>query len=83
MAVRISRCTGWPIRLNSSLTSCVFPSPTTTRHHELSPEPVGLAISTSRGTTRCPSMTTPRRRLSRAASFGTPRTLTLYSRGTP
>ncbi len=83
MAVRISRWTGCPARWNSSRTSWVFPSPTTTRHQELEPETVTFTSVTSFGTTRRPSMTTPRCSLRCASSSGTPRTLTVYSRKTP
>ena len=83
MATRISRCTGWPRRLNISRTSCVFPSPTTTFHHELTPVAVTRASATSCGTTFWPSITVPAASLPRSPSSGTPRTLTRYSRMTP
>lgn len=83
MAVRISLCTGCPARANSSRTSWVFPSPTTTRHQEFCCEGVRRSSSTSRGTTRLPSMTTPRLIFATASGVGTPRTLTVYSRLTP
>lgn len=83
MAVRMSLCTGWPARPNSSRTSCVFPSPTTIRHHEFCCEGVTRTSSTSRGTTRVPSITVPRLILSFTPAVGTPRTFTAYSRLTP
>lgn len=79
----MSRCTGWPARPNNSLTSCVFPSPTTTRHHEFCCDGVTRSNSTSRGITRVPSITVPRFSFSTVAASGTPRTLTVYSRPTP
>jgi hypothetical protein len=83
MALRISLCTGCPIRLNISLTSWVLPSPTTTRHQEFIPEAVGRTSSSPCGITRCPSMTVPRASLTRSSGSGTPRTLARYSRNTP
>jgi hypothetical protein len=83
MAVRISLCTGWPMRRNISLTSWVLPSPTTIRHHEFIPEAVGRTSSKPCGTTRCPSMNVPRASLARSLSSGTPFTFARYSRSTP
>jgi hypothetical protein len=83
MALRMSRWTGCPTRLNISLTSWVFPSPTTTRHHEFIPEEVGRINSISCGTTRWPSMTVPFWSLVRSSTSGTPRTLARYSLSTP
>jgi hypothetical protein len=71
------------MRLNISRTSCVFPSPTTTFHHELTPVEVTRICDTSCGTTFCPSITVPAARRPRSPSLGTPRTLTMYSRSTP
>jgi len=83
MALRISLCTGWPTLLNISRTSWVFPSPTTTRHHEFIPVAVGRTSSSPCGITRCPSITAPRSSLARSSASGTPRTLARYSRITP
>lgn len=69
--------------MNISLTSWVFPSPTTTRHHEFIPVAVGRTSSRACGITLCPSMTVPRPSLVRSSPSGTPRTLAKYSRNTP
>jgi len=83
MAVRTRRCTGCPTRLKSSRTSWVFPSPTTTFHHEFIPAAVSFSNATSFGTTHTPSTTVPLRRATTSASSGTPFTLARYSRSTP
>ncbi len=71
------------MRPNISRTSWVFPSPTTTRHHEFDPEAVGRTSARSWGTTRWPSMNVPLASLARSTSSGTPFTLARYSRSTP
>ena len=83
MATRMSRWTGWPIRLNSSRTSWVLPSPSTIFHHEFMPDGVTLISSTSSGATCCPSTSVPLPRLTTSFSSGVPLTFAMYSRSTP
>jgi hypothetical protein len=66
-----------------SRTSCVRPSPTTTRHQELTRPEVTRSSSNSRGTTRRPSTTLPLASRSLVAPSGTPLTFASYSRNTP
>ncbi len=83
MPTRISRCTGWPIRRKNSRTSWVFPSPTTTRHQELTSLGVVRTSCTSLGTTLFPSITVPFFSLATSFSSGRPFTFTRYSRRMP
>ncbi len=71
------------MRRNISLTSWVFPSPTTTLHHEFIPVAVVRTNSTSCGTTRWPSSTVPLASFAPAVPSGTPLTFARYSRRTP
>ncbi len=71
------------MRANISRTSWVFPSPTTTFHHEFMPDGVVRSGASSCGTTSWPSMTVPCASRRWSEGSGTPLTLASYSRNTP